>query len=86
MAKVIVILMCAILAGCATKTQIEYVQIPPKQPPIIERPLLETERLKPGDDPGIVIQAHRLAIKQLQKWGLELEASLDAYRTKDVMN
>lgn len=83
MEKVSVILMSIILAGCATKTQIEYVEIPPKTPPVIERPFLETERIKPGDDPGTVIQAHRLAIKQLQKWGMELETALDAYRKKD---
>lgn len=79
-----VILACVILAGCATcKPTIEYVEVPPKTPPVIERPILEVERIKPGDDAGTVIQAHRVAIKQLQKWGMELEAALDAYRKKD---
>lgn len=79
-----VILICLLLSGCSLfQPRIEYVQIPPKAPPIIERPMLETDRIKPGDDAGTVIQAHRLAIIQLQKWGLELEAALDAYRPKE---
>jgi hypothetical protein len=82
MAKVILI--CLLLSGCATwGTKIEYVEVPPKAPPVIERPVLETDYIKPGDDAGKVIQAHRLAIIQLQKWGMELEAALNAYRPKE---
>ena len=71
------------LAGCGTP--IKYIEVPPKEPPFIARPALETDYLKPGDDAGTVIQAHRLTIKRLQQWGLELEAALNAYR-KDKPN
>lgn len=82
MAKIIAIFAAVLLAGCATKTRVEFVPVPPAEPPVIERPALEIERLKAGDEPNIVIQAHRITIKQLMKWGLELEAALDAYRSK----
>ena len=65
--------------GCATK--VEYVKVPPQEPPVITRPALDTDYLKATDDAGTVIQAHRLTIKKLQGWGLELEAALDAYRS-----
>jgi hypothetical protein len=71
------------LVGCTT-TKIEYVKVPPAEPPVITRPLLDTDYLKSTDDAGTVLQAHRLVIKKLQGWGLELEAALDAYRTKDT--
>ena len=72
------------LTACAApepEVRIEYVAVPPKAPPVIERPVLETDYLKDGDLPSIVLQAHRLTIKTLQKYSLELDAALDAYRT-----
>ena len=41
---------------------------------------LDVLTLKEGDTPDIVIQAHRVTIKKLQKWGLEQEVLLDGYR------
>lgn len=66
-----------LLSACATT---QHVPVPAPEPPQVARPVLETQFLKPGDSPDKVIQAHRLAIKQLQQWGLELEALLDGYR------
>ena len=70
----------AFLMGCTT-VKTEYVKVPPQEPPVITRPALDTDYLKATDDAGTVIQAHRLTIKKLQGWGLELEAALDAYRS-----
>jgi len=78
--KIICIVWAIALVGCACD-QI-YVKVPPKEPPVIERPALDTDNIKPDDDDGTVIQLHRITIKTLQKWGLELEAALDAYRIK----
>ena len=69
------------LSGCACKPVIEYVKVPPKEPPVITRPALATDTLEEGDNPGVVIKKFRLTITQLQQWGLELETALDAYRT-----
>ena len=68
------------LTGCASvpPPEIRYLKTPP--PPVIARPDLEVLKLKSGDTPAAVIQAHRLDILSLQKWGLELEAALNAYR------
>ena len=72
------------ICGCETfgKTKVEYITVCP-EPPFIERPELDVLNLKEGDTPDVVIQAHRLTIKKLQKWGLEEEAILDGYRKKD---
>jgi hypothetical protein len=67
------------LVGCST-TKTEYITVKPPPPPIVERPALPVLDLKEGDDPGTVIRAHRLTIKLLQKWGLELETILEGYR------
>ena len=63
-------------------TRPEYITVCP-EPPYIERPELDVLNLKEGDGPDTVIQAHRVTIKKLQKWGLEEEAILDGYRKKD---
>jgi hypothetical protein len=81
MDKIKYLLICAVLAGCATTTKTEYIKVPPAEPPVITRPDLDTDYIKSGDDAGTVIQAHRLTIKKLQQWGLELEAALNAYRS-----
>ena len=76
-----------VLYGCATKPEYkppEIVYVKPAEPPKVERPELETQLLQVGDGPDKVIQAHRVDIKRLQKWGLELEAILDGYRTKET--
>ena len=78
MAKKLILISILLLSGCATKTI--YVEVPPKEPPLITRPQLDTDYLKQGSTPGDVIQAHRLTIKKLQQWGMELETALDAYR------
>ena len=84
MARKAIIIFTLFLAGCACKPEvrIEYVKVPPVEPPVITRPVLETDYLKLDNDPGMVLQLHRITIKRLQQWGLELEAALDAYRTK----
>jgi hypothetical protein len=70
-----------VLSGCATTApEIRYAEIP--QPPVIERPRLDTEDLNSSMDPGTVIQLHRSTIIKLKAWGLELEKALDAYRKK----
>ena len=71
------LILALLLTGCATT---QYVAAPTIEPPVIARPELDVDYLKPGDDAGTVIQAHRLTIKKLQSWGLQLEAALDAYR------
>lgn len=60
-------------------TRPEYINVCPEAP-FIERPELEVLNLKDGDTPDQVIQAHRVTIKKLQKWGLEEEAVLNGYR------
>ena len=79
-----VILLLLTLTGCETfgKTKVEYITVCPEAP-YIERPELDVLNLKEGDTPDMVIQAHRMTIKKLQKWGLEEEAILDGYRKKD---
>lgn len=72
------------LTGCSLfQTKTEYITVCP-EPPFIERPELEVLNLKEGDTPDVVIQAHRVTIKKLQKWGLEEEVILDSYRKKDT--
>lgn len=76
----IIILSAFILTACATGgKQVDYLTVCP-EPPFIERPELDVLNLKDGDGPDIVIQAHRVTIKKLQKWGLEEEAILNGYR------
>ena len=82
MEKMTTILFALMLVGCACKPVIQYVKVPPIEPPIITRPDLETDYLKHSDNAGVVLQAHRITIKKLQQWGLELETALDAYRIK----
>jgi PBP1b-binding outer membrane lipoprotein LpoB len=82
-AVIVVIVAVFFLSGCAAtkpKVMVEYVQATQIEPPIITRPDLDTDYLKDGMDAGTVIQSHRLTIKKLQQWGLELEAALNAYR------
>ena len=69
-----------LLTACATGGDpVRFVTVCP-EPPYIERPELDVLTLKEGDTPDIVIQAHRVTIKKLQKWGLEQEVLLDGYR------
>ena len=82
MAKTIIILLL-FLSGCASQqVRTEYVASTQIEPPIISRPDLDTDYIKPGMDAGEVLSAHRLTIKKLQQWGLELESALNVYRTK----
>ena len=78
-AKIGSLLVALMLSACST---VEYVKVPPVEPPVIARPDLEIDALKPGDSPSVVIQAHRLAIIKLKRYAEELEAALGAYRTK----
>lgn len=75
---------CVFLAllctACATKTV--YVPVAAQEPPVIVRPELETDSLKPGDEPVVVLNALRITIKKLQQYALELETALNAYRKK----
>ena len=83
MAKIIVAFLFVLsLAGCATVPvpQVKYVTTECPEAPVIERPDLDTDYLTDKSNPGDVIQAHRLAIKKLQKWGMEEEAILNGYR------
>lgn len=76
------LILAASVAGCATTPQIEYrvAQIP--EPPVVNRPELPVLKVTKDMDPGTILQLHRETIKVLQSWGLELEAALNAYRTK----
>ena len=74
------VLAIAALTGCATEPRVEYRYLKAPEPPVITRPELEVLKLKSGDSPATVIQAHRVDITNLQKWGLQLEAALSAYR------
>lgn len=76
----IAIVLVALLTGCAT---VEYVPVPPAEPPIVVRPSLDTDYLKQGDDAGTVLKAHRVTIIKLQGYAKELETILDGYRTHD---
>ena len=68
------------LTGCSLfQTKTEYITVCP-EPPFIERPELDVLQLKAGDTPDTVIQAHRVTIKKLQKWGLEQEVILEGYK------
>lgn len=69
-----------ILAGCATKPQIEYRVAEIPEPPVITRPVLDVLDINTTMDPGTVLQLHRSTILKLKAWGLELETALDAYR------
>ena len=73
------LILALLLTGCATT---QYVAAPTIEPPVIARPELDVDYLKPGDDAGTVIQAHRLTIIRLQGYAKQLEAIIDAYRTK----
>jgi hypothetical protein len=83
-AVIILVVLAFCLSGCAAppkpEVRVEYVKVSQIEPPIIPRPELDTDYLKDGMDAGTVIQAHRLTIKKLQQWGLELESALNAYR------
>ena len=82
--KALSIILLLSLTGCSLfQTKTEYINVCP-EPGFIERPELDVLNLKEGDSPDVVIQAHRLTIKKLQKWGLEEEVMLDGYRKKDT--
>lgn len=71
------IIICALVSGCTTT---RYFSAPLPTLQKLERPVLETEALKQGDSPDVVVRAHRLAIKQLQEYAMKLELLLNAYR------
>lgn len=75
-----VLLLALLLTGCATKPQTVYITAPVTPPPVIERPVLEITKLKDSDEANVVIQAHRITIKQLQGYAVQLEKLLEAYR------
>lgn len=75
-------LILLILSGCA-HTQVEYRYVDLPEPPVIARPDLKTQSLRPGDAPADVIQAHRSDIVSLQSWGRQLEAALNGYRREN---
>lgn len=77
----LVAVFCVLNVACATKT--EYVPVMPPEPPRVERPEIESVNVQADDSYGTIIQAFRIDIKRLQKWGLELEALLDGYRKKE---
>ena len=80
---IIAVILLVSLTGCSLfQTKTEYITVCPEAP-FIERPELDVLNLKEGDSPDVVIQAHRVTIKKLQKWGLEEEAVLNGYRKKD---
>lgn len=77
---ILVALLLLVLSGCQTMPEIRYEKAP--EPPVIERPRLDTEDLNSSMDAGTVLQLHRSTIIKLKAWGLELEKALDAYRKK----
>lgn len=77
---ILIALLLMVISGCATQPEVRYEKLP--EPPVIERPRLDTEDLNTSMDPGTVIQLHRQTIIKLKAWGLELEKALDAYRKK----
>lgn len=81
MARTAIIICVLFLSACSTTggPRVEFVPVCP-EPPFIERPELDVLNLKEGDTPDIVLQSHRVTIKQLQKWGIEQEVILDGYR------
>ena len=80
MARAIALIIALSLSACqSAQVRTEYITSCPV-PPVIERPDLDVLNLKDGDGPDVVIQAHRVTIKKLQKWGLEEETVLNGYR------
>lgn len=80
MAKIILTFLLLMVTGCSTLSPHSIITSECPVPPVIERPKLEIDEMKDGDDAGKVIQAHRITIKRLMKWGLEQETILNGYR------
>ena len=72
--------LCLLLGGCCT-TQVKYVTQKMPEPPQVTRPELDVDNLKEGDGPDRVIQAHRVSIKKLQGYSIELETIINGYRS-----
>lgn len=73
------------LTGCAALApapivKTEYVSVPVVVPKAIARPKLETDNLKPGDGPDIVVRAYIITIKTLEEYSMELETQLNGLR------
>lgn len=70
------------LTGCAgpIQTKTEYVSVPVVVPPKIARPKLETDNLKPGDGPDVVVRAYIITIKTLEEYAMEMEVQLNGLR------
>ena len=77
---ILIALVLLAISGCAHQEQTRYEKAP--EPPVIERPKLDTDDLNSSMDAGTVLQLHRSTIIKLKAWGLELEKALDAYRKK----
>ena len=77
-----ILLTCLLLGGCCTN-QVKYVTQKMPEPPQVTRPELDVDNLKEGDGPDVVIQAHRVSIRKLQGYSMQLETILDGYRTKE---
>lgn len=74
-----------VMTGCATTCPaptVEYRVVTPAEPPVIERPQLDSVNISSSMDAGSIIQAFRTDIKKLQSTIAEHEKALDAYRTK----
>lgn len=80
MAKINLLFLLLVVTGCSSLSPQNIIVAECPVPPVIERPVLDIDSLKDGDDPGTVIQAHRLSIKRLMKWGIEQETLLNGYR------
>lgn len=83
-----------ILAGCATEPEIKYIDRPVRveimvpadipEPPVINRPFLPIELLKPENitDPDKVARYYVKSIRLLETYSAQLQCALDAYRTE----
>lgn len=78
-----VLLLCSLLAGCCSAPQVKYVTEKMPEPPALTRPELDVDNLKPGDTPDVVIQAHRVSIKKLQGYSMQLETIINGYRSTE---
>lgn len=81
------------MAGCSTTPEIKYVDRPIQveimvpaeipEPPVINRPFLPIQLLKPENitDPDKVARYYVKSIRLLETYAAQLQCALDAYRT-----
>ena len=74
-----VMLICLLLAGCAHKECKPVIEPYPKAQ-IPERPTLPVQVMDENTSEEDVAKAYVISIKELQKWGLELEKKLGVYK------